>query len=78
MESSINIPSDLIQHFEKIYIDEDTLNSKVSQRVLKFFPPEKIQILSKLNIEQDQLPAELRIKGPLSAEQFSRSKKLGT
>lgn len=76
MESSINIPSDLIQHFEKIYIDEDTLNSKVSQRVLKFFPPEKIQILSKLNIEQDQLPAELRIKGPLSAEQFSRSKKL--
>jgi hypothetical protein len=76
MESSINIPLDLIQHFEKIFIDEDTLNSKVSQRVLKFFPAEKIQILSSHQILKDQLPEDLRIKGPLSAEQFSRSKKL--
>lgn len=39
------IPSSLIEKFERVYIDERSLHSKAAQRVQKYFPAEKIEIV---------------------------------
>ena len=63
----IPIPNDIINHFEMVYINELTVNSSVSQRVLRHFPKEKIKIVS----EEPWTDS----KGELSAADFNRSKK---
>lgn len=57
----------LVSWFEKIWIHEDSRSSALAQRIMSLFPAEKIQMVS-----ADPLPA----KGQMSAEQFTRSKKL--
>jgi len=61
------ISAELISHFEKIFIDERSRSSELANRVQQIFPAEKIEFVGLAPIEH---------KGPLSAEQFSRSKKL--
>ncbi|MEZ0392492.1 MAG: radical SAM protein [Pseudobdellovibrionaceae bacterium] len=61
------ISPEIVQHFEKIFIDEKSRDSELAQRVLQIFPAEKIQFV---------LGPPLSNKGPLSAEQFDRSKRL--
>ncbi len=56
----------LIDSFEKVFIQEKSLNSEAARRALEIFPAQKIQIVSSDPLE----------KGPLTAEQFSRSKKV--
>ena len=58
---------ELIQFFEKIYIDENSAASDVAQRFVQIFPKEKIQFVS-------QQPWQ-ELKRNLSAEEFDRSKK---
>jgi len=58
---------ELVQFFEKIYIDENSLSSDVAQRFVKIFPKEKIQVVS-------QQPWH-ELKRNLTAEEFDRSKK---
>lgn len=60
--------SDLISHFEHIYIDEKSRSSALALRVLDLFPSEKISFVSEAPLQNQ--------KGPMTAEQFSRSKKL--
>lgn len=50
-----------------VYINESTLNSSVSQRVLRYFPKEKVKIVA----EEPWADS----KGELSAADFNRSKK---
>lgn len=63
----IPIPKSLIEIFDKIFIDEKALESSVASRVLRYFPVEKIEIVSQQPWSEH--------KGELSAEQFDRSKK---
>lgn len=58
---------ELLESFEKIYIDQQSLDSKLVHRVRSLFPHEKIEIV-------DQQPW-LEIKRNLTAEEFNRSKK---
>ncbi|PIS11946.1 MAG: hypothetical protein COT73_01170 [Bdellovibrio sp. CG10_big_fil_rev_8_21_14_0_10_47_8] len=58
--------SALIDHFEKIYLDESSRNSELAQRLTEIFPSEKISWVKGLP-SQDS--------GPLSAKQFGQSKK---
>jgi len=62
-----SIPPSLIQSFEKIFIDEKSLDSAVARRVQKFFPAEKIQIVKEEPFSES--------RGELSAADFDRSKK---
>ena len=65
MEQSV--PEKLISSFDRVFIDQKSLNSRVAQRVLKFFPSEKVEIVSEQPWKE--------IKGALSAAEFNRSKK---
>ncbi len=58
----------LTQQFEQIYIDEKSRDSQLALRILEIFPSNKISFVSKQPFEE--------IKGTLTAEQFSRSKRL--
>lgn len=58
----------IIQHFEKVYILEPSLDSKIAQRVIKFFPEHKIEICPK--------DPFLKHRGTLTADEFDKSKKL--
>lgn len=64
MEKSL---TDLIRQFDKIWIDEKSLNSSVAKRFQKLFPSEKIQIVSEDPFQNH--------KGDLTAEQFNQSKR---
>lgn len=55
-------------HFEKIYIDTKSLDSKLAQRILNLFPQDKIAL-----VDEDPFKNH---KGNLSAEQFDKSKKI--
>jgi len=57
----------LISWFEKIWIHEDSRSSALALRIISLFPAEKIEFVT-----SDPLP----YKGQMSAEQFSKSKKL--
>lgn len=59
--------NELLQSFEKIYIDRLSLDSRLAQRVQNLFPSEKIAIV-------DQEPFS-DTKAPLTAREFDRSKK---
>lgn len=61
------IPAELIQYFEKIYVDEKSVDSNIAQRIFKYFPPAQIEIV------KEQPWSDL--KGSLSAREFDRSKK---
>ncbi|MGZ5280012.1 MAG: spore photoproduct lyase family protein, partial [Pseudobdellovibrionaceae bacterium] len=61
------ISPELISQFEKIFIDEQSRSSELAIRVQKIFPADKIEFVSEAPIDH---------KGPLSAAQFNRSKKL--
>lgn len=61
------ISNKLIHHFEKVFIDEKSRGSELAQRVLELFPSEKIEFVTS---------APISAKGPLTAEQFDRSKRL--
>ncbi len=56
---------ELLNYFEKIYIERSSKNSEVAQRILSLFPKSKIQI-----IEEDDFK-----KGSLSASDMDKSKK---
>lgn len=58
----------LIEHFEHVYIDELSKGSEVAQRILDLFPSEKISFTSG--------PPMPSLRGPMTSEQFSRSKRL--
>lgn len=58
---------ELLDSFEKIYIDSRSLESKLAVRVMDLFPKEKIEIVN----EQPWID----IKRNLTAEEFNRSKK---
>jgi spore photoproduct lyase len=58
----------LINSFDKVWIDERSRNSKLAKRIQKIFPLEKIEFTP-------NIPGE-KHRGPLSAEQFNQSKKL--
>jgi spore photoproduct lyase len=70
---SFPVPNDLIQHFEKIYIDPASLNSEVAQRVLKYFPEEKVEVLEGPGSAEFQ--QVLQRQGHLSAREFDESKR---
>lgn len=57
-----------LPEFEKIYIDSDSENSEVAKRVRSLYPANIIFSAS----AQDEI---LNRKGPMSAEEFNRSKK---
>lgn len=61
------ISSELIHHFEKIFIDEKSRDSELALRIQSLFPQDKVEFVS---------GAPLTSKGPLTSEQFDRSKKL--
>jgi spore photoproduct lyase len=44
--NEITIPTSIIEKFDHVYIHQDSLASKVAQRVIKYFPSEKIQIVN--------------------------------
>ena len=58
----------LINHFEKLYIDRDVLDMPVSLRMQEHFPNHKIEIVEGEPLKQ--------IKGELSSKEFQRSKRL--
>lgn len=60
--------SALVSVLEHIFIDEKSRGSDLSQRLCTLFPKEKISWVSETPLKND--------KGSLTAEQFSRSKKL--
>ncbi len=57
----------LIQHFDKIYIDQASLNSAVARRIQNIFPSDKVQV-----IDQPTWPERA---GLMTPEQFNQSKK---
>jgi spore photoproduct lyase len=61
------ISREILSHFEKIYIDEKSRSSTLATRILEIFPEEKIEFVAS---------APISSKGPLTAEQFNRSKRL--
>lgn len=63
---SITIPTHIIDKFERVYIHQDSVTSKVATRVLQSFPREKIQIVSEKPLWE---------KGS-KASDFTQSKKL--
>lgn len=56
-----------VEKIEKVFIDERSRGSALAQRILDIFPSEKIEFVTE---------APIKTKGPLSAEQFDRSKRL--
>ncbi len=63
----IPVPGTIVDHFEKVFIDEKSVDSSAAKRVIKYFPPEKIKVV-------DEQPWTDH-RGELSASQFDRSKK---
>ncbi len=61
------ISPQLIQHFERIWIDEKSRSSALAKRIEKTFPADKIEFVSENPIVQN---------GTLTSQQFDRSKKL--
>lgn len=57
----------LIQHFEKVYLDQASVESPVAQRIQKLFPADKVQIIEK--------PTWPERAGMMTPEQFDQSKK---
>lgn len=60
--------SELINSFEKVYIDQTSINSAVAQRCLSLFPMEKVEIVSEEPFSN--------LKRTLTAEEFDQSKKI--
>lgn len=60
---------ELLDHFERIYIHQDSWESLVAQRVRQFFPPHKIEKVSSSPLPEPGADH-------LSAAEFDRSKKL--
>lgn len=61
------IPEKLIHGFDRVFIDQKSLKSKVAQRVLQSFPAEKIEFVTEQPWKET--------KGTLTASEFNRSKK---
>ena len=59
--------TELIKHFEKIFIAEKSAGTALAQRILDIFPADKIEFVSEAPYAN--------IKGDLTSEQFERSKK---
>lgn len=77
MVTEIPVPQYILNGFEQVIIHPDSLESAVAQRVLKYFPKEKIQISADepfANL-QNKMAAKSH-KGSLTKEQFDRSKKI--
>jgi spore photoproduct lyase len=58
----------LIDSFDSIYIDENSLGSPVAERILRIFPEQKVKFV-------DKEPWPESRKSVMTAEDFSRSKK---
>jgi spore photoproduct lyase len=58
---------EILQHFEKIFIDQRSRGSGLAQRIQDLFRSDQIEFVTETPISH---------KGPLSAEQFDRSKRL--
>ena len=58
----------VIQKFERVYIDRNSLGSKLVRRIQELFPQENIEIVDG--------PPLKDVHGPLSAREFNRSKRL--
>ena len=65
----LKIQETTLAHFQKIFIDEASINSEVAQRVLQQFPEDKIEILSSEQIQQQFA------KGSMDAKSFRQSKR---
>lgn len=59
----------IIDHFEKIYIHNDSWGSEVAQRAIQFFPETKIERVF-------STPHKQLVGNHLSSEEFNRSKKI--
>lgn len=57
----------IVAKFEKVFIEQASLNSPLAERCLQLFPQEKIEIVSG--------KPQLFAKGDMSAEQYTKSKK---
>jgi spore photoproduct lyase len=57
----------LIEHFDRVYINELSRNTPLAQRILALFPEHKIEFVSDDPFAGDQ--------GAMTAQQYSRSKK---
>jgi spore photoproduct lyase len=68
MSPKLEIPKNLVNQFDRVFIHRDCLSSNVAQRAIEFFRPDQIEIV-------DQKPLEEK-NGKLSASEFSQSKRL--
>lgn len=70
----IPIPEFILQHFEKVFIDEVSVDSPVAQRVLRYFPQYKVEIVG--TAPSAEFKKLQNTSGNLSPQQIDRSKKL--
>ena len=62
------IQSSIINQFDRVFIDLQSKDSSVAQRILKYFPQDKIEWVDKEPLQNK--------KGTLSSEEFNQSKRL--